>query len=90
MAWGFKGKGCENRRSDAAPGNVDCRSTRAILCRSGCVRIHVVGPFREGEMRRFSVIVLVGLALGVAAAATGCGTPAQAEPLDVTYYYLPG
>ena len=28
--------------------------------------------------------------LTAAAWAAGCGAPAQAEPLDVTYYYLPG
>ena len=41
-------------------------------------------------MRILGVIVFIGVALCVAAAVTGCGTPAQAEPLDVTYYYLPG
>ncbi len=32
------------------------------------------------------VVVVLALMIG----AWGCGTPAKAEPLEVTYYYLPG
>ncbi len=34
-----------------------------------------------------AALVLTALASGLAA---GCGGEAQAEPLEVTYYYLPG
>ena len=30
------------------------------------------------------------LTLLVVVCAGGCGTPAKAEPLELTYYYLPG
>ena len=39
------------------------------------------------ETRTLACMVI--LALGLAAGATGCA-PAEADPLDVTYYYLPG
>ena len=32
------------------------------------------------------VVVILALAIG----AWGCGSSARAEPLEVTYYYLPG
>jgi hypothetical protein len=38
-------------------------------------------------VRVWSAIVLACIA---GAAAPGCGAPARAEPLEVTYYYLPG
>ena len=39
--------------------------------------------------RRVALFLLAGV-LSAAVPLTGCGSPAQAEPLDVTYYYLPG
>ncbi|HEX9687728.1 MAG TPA: hypothetical protein VGB47_01500 [Thermoanaerobaculia bacterium] len=35
-------------------------------------------------------VVLAALALAVAFVAAGCSQPASSEPLQVTYYYLPG
>lgn len=41
-------------------------------------------------MKKTLAISLLGLfSLGVALPSLGCG-PAEAAPLDVTYYYLPG
>ncbi len=37
-----------------------------------------------------SAVVLATLALLSLTMAWGCGSPATAEPLEVTYYYLPG
>ena len=39
---------------------------------------------------RTGVWLGLGLALALAGWAAGCSTPAQAEPLELTYYYLPG
>ena len=36
-----------------------------------------------------TVACMAILALGLVAGASGC-SPAEAEPLEVTYYYLPG
>ena len=43
-------------------------------------------------MNRAALIsVSLGLLLGAGVAGlAGCGSPAEAKPLDVTYYYLPG
>lgn len=35
-------------------------------------------------------LALTAVALVLAVAATGCARPAASEPLEVTYYYLPG
>lgn len=37
-----------------------------------------------------TVWACVALALGLAGGLAGCGAPAKAEPLELTYYYLPG
>ena len=34
--------------------------------------------------------ICLALGLGLMNGAAGCGAPAKAEPLEVTYYYLPG
>ena len=42
-------------------------------------------------MTKRTLFLASGLALLVGAALlAGCGGPAQAEPLEVTYYYMPG
>ena len=41
------------------------------------------------ETRAVAVVVAVALGLAAAAGLAGC-TSAQAEPIEVTYYYLPG
>jgi len=33
-----------------------------------------------------AIVVILALTIG----AWGCGSPAKAEPLELTYYYLPG
>jgi hypothetical protein len=51
----------------------------------------ITSPLREDNMKQpsRSNIAAVLCLLGIAAIATGCGS-AQADPLEVTYYYLPG
>ena len=39
---------------------------------------------------RIGVWLSLGLVLALAGWAAGCSTPAKAEPLELTYYYLPG
>jgi len=39
---------------------------------------------------RTGVWLGLGLALAMAGWVVGCSTSAQAEPLELTYYYLPG
>ncbi len=41
-------------------------------------------------MRTTGVSTLIVVALALIVAPPGCGSPAKAEPLEVTYYYLPG
>ena len=41
-------------------------------------------------MQARNATVCIGLLLGLSLAVAGCGGPAKAEPLEVTYYYLPG
>ena len=47
------------------------------------------GRFRLMTRRITLLAGLLVLLAGVALLA-GCGAPAQAEPLEVTYYYMPG
>jgi hypothetical protein len=39
---------------------------------------------------RIGVCLGLGLALATACWAVGCGTAVRDEPLELTYYYLPG
>ena len=41
-------------------------------------------------MRITGASALIVVALALIVAPPGCGVPAKAEPLEVTYYYLPG
>ncbi len=41
-------------------------------------------------MRASTVGMIAIVVLALAIGAWGCGSPARAEPLEVTYYYLPG
>ena len=51
-----------------------------------------LGQSEGGSLTRFSrfLSVAIVLALAVALLAIGCGGPAVAEEVVVTYYYLPG
>jgi len=51
----------------------------------------IISPAREDDMKQWSRSnsAAVLCLLGIAALAAGCGS-AQADPLEVTYYYLPG
>lgn len=61
--------------------SIDLRSERPARCREE----------EEIPMRRESTRAMIGcLTLGLAALLLAACTPARADPLEVTYYYLPG
>ena len=63
------------------------------MLRSTAARFRVRETDRAEEvvgMRSTSVGTVLLVACALSVGAWGCGSPAKAEPLDVTYYYLPG
>ena len=70
---------------------VGCRHTRFFEHESSLGRDYLA-PFMEVRMNRSrgtALAVVMVLAAGSAALTVGCAGRAEAQPLEVTYYYLP-